>query len=227
MNDPQRVTVDDVFELRKQQRTEDAYEAARRIYAVDKSTSATTAMFWTAIDMLRKLSKENHLEDARKIYKALERLMKGMDDKKGWMHNAMSNAQKLIDKEELQLQQENSPEHLQTGNWGEEMATAYLRDKGYVILDRNWHSGHRDIDIIAQQGNCIVFVEVKTRKNHEYIEPEQAVNYHKMRNLRLAINHYIHYRKLNNPWRFDVITVVGTINGTMPDINHIENFRIT
>ena len=95
-----------------------------------------------------------------------------------------------------------------------------------VILERDWHSNHRDIDIIAQQGDCIVFVEVKTRRNREYGDPLQAINYQKQKNLRRAINHYIHFRHLNNPWRFDVITIVGVLGCNMPEISHIEDFAL-
>jgi uncharacterized protein (TIGR00252 family) len=121
---------------------------------------------------------------------------------------------------------EKTPEHLQTGIWGEELAVAFLREKGYTILERDWHTQHRDIDIIAQQDDCIVFVEVKTRRNSDYAEPEESVNYRKLKNLRQAINHYIQYRKINTPWRFDVITVVGTMRSTTPKINHIEDFSL-
>jgi uncharacterized protein (TIGR00252 family) len=132
-----------------------------------------------------------------------------------------------LEKEKIQTGLlEKGAEHLQTGVWGEELAAAYLREKGYVILERDWRSKHRDIDIVAQQANSIVFVEVKTRRNREFAEPETAVDYKKLRNLRLAINHYIHYRKIENPWRFDVITVVGTVGCMSPEINHIEDFAL-
>jgi uncharacterized protein (TIGR00252 family) len=112
------------------------------------------------------------------------------------------------------------------GVWGEELAVAYLREKGYIILERDWHSSHRDIDIVAQKDDYIVFVEVKTRRNRDYADPLQAVNYQKRKNLRRAINHFIHYRNFDNPWRFDVITIVGTMDGTMPEIDHIEDFSL-
>ena len=112
------------------------------------------------------------------------------------------------------------------GVWGEELAAAYLREKGYVILERDWHSKHRDIDIIAQDGDTIVFVEVKTRRSRDFADPLQAVNSDKKYNLRLAINHYIHYRKIEKQWRFDVITIVGELDSSIPDITHIKDFNI-
>ena len=115
--------------------------------------------------------------------------------------------------------------HLQTGAWGEQQAAYYLREKGYVILERDWHSGHRDIDIIAEKDGCIVFVEVKTRRSKDFVSPEQAVDYQKQHNLLRAINHYIGYRHLEGAWRFDVISVVG-MPGSRPEIEHIEDFQI-
>lgn len=221
------MTINEVFGLRNQGRKEEAYEAAREIYATDKSPYASAAMFWTAVDMLKMRASEDRVEEAKKIYMALERLLNGMKDEKGWMHDALEKCHHLLEKGENREKLLNDgPQHMQMGIWGEELATAYLQEKGYVILERDWHSKHRDIDLIAQDGDCIVFVEVKTRRNRDFADPLQAVNYKKLKNLRLAINHYINYHKLENPWRFDVITIVGTMGTTMPDIDHIEGFSL-
>ena len=220
------MTINEVFGLRNQGRKEEAYEAARAIYATDKGPYASAAMFWTAVDMLKMRVSEGCTEEARKIFMALERLLPNVKDEKGWMHDAMRKCQALLEKiDNRERQPDEGPEHLKTGIWGEELAAAYLREKGYVILERDWHSKHRDIDIVAQQGECIVFVEVKTRRSREFSDPLQAINYQKQKNLRRAINHYIHYRKFDNPWRFDVITIVGKMGTTMPEIEHIEDFR--
>lgn len=221
------MTINEVFGLRNQGRKEEAYEAARAIYATDKSPYASAAMFWTAVDILKMRVGEGRREEAKKIYMALERLLPSARDEKGWMHDAMNKCNKLLERGEIRERLlEEGPEHLQMGVWGEELAVAYLREKGYVILERDWHSTHRDIDIIAQQGEWIVFVEVKARRNRDFADPLLAINNQKRKNLRLAINHYIHYRKFDNPWRFDVITVVGEMGSKMPEIEHIENFNI-
>lgn len=221
------MTINEVFGLRNQGRKEEAYEAARKIYAVDKSPYSSAAMFWTAVDVLKLRANEDKIEEAKKILMALERLLPNLKDEKGWMHDAMRNCHALLEKSETQNNLlDNGPKHLQMGVWGEELAVAFLRDKGYVILERDWHSSHRDIDIIAQEGETIVFVEVKTRRNSDFTDPLNAVNFKKQKNLVRAINHYIHYRKFNNPWRFDVITIVGEMGINMPEINHIEDFNL-
>ena len=78
--------------------------------------------------------------------------------------------------------------HNELGKWGEDLATAYLEQKGYTIVERDWKSGRRDIDIIARDGNTVVFVEVKTRKNSVFGAPEEAIDFHKLQNLQQAIS---------------------------------------
>ena len=109
------------------------------------------------------------------------------------------------------------------GTWGEEQAADFLIHKGYTILERDWKSGHRDIDIIATNGQVVVFVEVKARRNRIFGEPEDAVNYMKMHNLRAAINHYVKFKNIRLDIRFDIITVVGTPYMGQAEITHIED----
>ena len=221
------MTAKDIFELRKQGRKEEAYEAARGLYATDKSPYASSAMFWTAVDMLRSQVAVGHHDDAEKIFLALERLLPTVPDHDGWVNDAFEKCRDLLKKGNSRhhIQME-GPAHLQMGVWGEELAAAYLREKGYAILERDWHSGHRDIDIIAQKDSCIVFVEVKARRSADYGSPVLAVDYNKQRNLLRAINHYIHYRHLDMSWRFDVISIVGMPDG-QPEIEHVENFQLS
>ena len=114
--------------------------------------------------------------------------------------------------------------HNDLGKWGEELAAYFLLRKGYTIVERDWKSGHRDIDIIAiDKDNTVVFVEVKTRRNRVFGEPEDAVDYMKLRNLRSAINHYIKYKYINTNVRFDVISIIGTPDVGVPDINHFQD----
>lgn len=111
-------------------------------------------------------------------------------------------------------------EHNDYGTQGEDMACQYLQLKGYTILDRNWRSGHREIDIVARKDDVIVFVEVKTRRNDYYGRPEDAVTPRKMNLLILAADAYLRYYRLDNPARFDVISVTGTME--KPYIKHFE-----
>ena len=113
--------------------------------------------------------------------------------------------------------------HNELGAWGEELASAFLQQKGYTIIERDWKMGHKDLDIIAKHNGMVVFVEVKTRRNRVFAEPEEAVDYRKLQNLRQAINYYVKSRRINRDFRLDVITVVGTPEGGSPEITHIED----
>jgi putative endonuclease len=112
--------------------------------------------------------------------------------------------------------------HNELGAWGEEIAADYLQRQGYQILERDWKSGHRDLDLIAMDNDTLVFVEVKTRRDRIFTDPEMAVDYQKIRNLQQAANHYVKYKQIDNDIRFDLITVVGMI-GETPDIEHIKD----
>ena len=220
------MTAKEIFALRKQGRKEEAYEQARLLYATDKSEYASAAMFWTAADILRSRVNEGRTDEAKKILKALERLLPNVPDKDGWVKDAMNRCHSMLEKgTERHLRVESDAVNMSVGTWGEELAAAYLREKGYAILERDWHSGHRDIDIVAQNSEGLVFVEVKTRSTDVIAKPEQAVNWKKQRNLTRSINHYLPYRKINHPWRFDVISIIGS-PGKEPKIEHIEDFQL-
>jgi putative endonuclease len=89
-------------------------------------------------------------------------------------------------------------EHNELGKWGEDEATLYLENEGYVVIDRDWKAGKRDLDILAvsPDGKTLVVVEVKTRSGEEYQQPEEAVDVRKMRNLAIATNTYVKEQKV-------------------------------
>lgn len=110
--------------------------------------------------------------------------------------------------------------HNTLGKAGEEAAVAYLEKKGYFVRDRNWRKGHLEIDIIATNGKELIFVEVKTRKNTDYQEPQDAVDWKKIRHIVNAADSYIKLNRIDIPIRFDIVTVVGENNQFQ--IEHIE-----
>jgi putative endonuclease len=99
-------------------------------------------------------------------------------------------------------------EHNDTGNKGEELAEKYLRTLGYEILERNWHFGKNEIDIIAKDGKFLVIAEVKTRRSTYFGEPEEFVTRAKQRSLITAANGYIVKKNIDLEARFDIISVV-------------------
>lgn len=103
-------------------------------------------------------------------------------------------------------------EHNDLGKWGEDIAVAYLQEHGFCILERNWRYRHREIDIIAYHPDTQIlsFVEVKTRRNNNFNEPELAVTRKKMWLLVVAANHYLRTQKHNFNAQFDIIAITGT-----------------
>ena len=96
------------------------------------------------------------------------------------------------------------------GKIGEEEACRYLIRKGYTLLERNWRVGHLELDIIAEWYGEIIFVEVKTRSNEDFAPAISAIDDEKFKNLRIAAGQYLRLNHLDQPIRFDIITVVGT-----------------
>ena len=107
------------------------------------------------------------------------------------------------------------------GKLGETIAVEYLESKGYQILERNWRSGHKEIDIIALYDTTMIVVEVKTRKSSNYGEPDIAVGAYKQQMLVWAADAYVRYKNLDVDVRFDIISIVFT-DGE-PVIEHIED----
>lgn len=111
-------------------------------------------------------------------------------------------------------------EHNDLGNIGEEIAVRYLHDNGFMVLETNWRFGKDEIDIIAEKGDFLVIVEVKTRASSGFGEPEVFVNKAKQRFLVRAAQVYLEKNKVDKETRFDVISIV--LNNTTRKVNHIE-----
>lgn len=107
------------------------------------------------------------------------------------------------------LQKQFMAEHNVLGKEGEDAAADYLRKQGYHIRHRNWRSGRKELDIVADNGAELVVVEVKSRRNLDYALPEDAVDVRKIRRIVAATDVYLHKFGLDMPVRFDIITVVG------------------
>ncbi len=93
------MTVKEVFDLRKQGKIEEAYEAIRPMYAVHQGKYTTLCMFWTASDILKKRIKEQRFDEAQKIFKALLRILPNIDDKDGKARSSILYEAVTLDKE--------------------------------------------------------------------------------------------------------------------------------
>ncbi len=100
--------------------------------------------------------------------------------------------------------------HNQLGRWGEDLACAYLVSRGYAIRDRNWRTGHYEIDIVAMQGATIVFCEVKTRSNPDD-DPFDAVDDRRISHMVASARVYMEAFRLQAlDFRFDLFGITGT-----------------
>ncbi len=113
-------------------------------------------------------------------------------------------------------------QHNDTGKQGEAAARQYLQDNGYQILEANYRHQHAEIDLIAQKGKMVIFVEVKTRTNLSFGDPETFVSYTKANLVMRAADHYIYARDWHHDIRFDVVAVSITHRGEVI-IKHIED----
>lgn len=118
------------------------------------------------------------------------------------------------------------------GDFGESKAANYLRRRGYTVKERNYRTGHYEIDIIAQRWNDIAFVEVKTRTyKPEEIEfappPGNAVRKEKQRFTRRAAQQYLYEAQSKKHPRMDVIEVwlLETPEGKRPRVWKIRHLK--
>jgi len=109
------------------------------------------------------------------------------------------------------------------GKQGEDMAADHLLEKGFTIIVRNYRQKTGEIDIIARDNECLVFIEVKTRKSSRFGQPFEAVTTKKQAQISRVALHYMSCHKLlDQPARFDVISILIDKNGK-PAIEHLYN----
>ena len=115
------------------------------------------------------------------------------------------------------------PEHLRRGALGEKAAKKYLQKSGLKFLTANFKSHRGEIDLIFRDGDCLVFVEVKTRSSEDWVRPAAAVNARKRKLLSGCAMDYL--RLLKNPqvkFRFDIVEVLLR-DGEVQEIRHLPN----
>lgn len=110
-----------------------------------------------------------------------------------------------------------------TGVWGEIFTSRYLRDRDYKILSSNYVCRFGEMDIVAQKGNTVCFVEVKTRNEKTDIRPMEAVDAGKIDRLRMTAKNFLSFTKIEAQLRFDVCEVYLDDSNKLVDINYIEN----
>ena len=110
------------------------------------------------------------------------------------------------------------------GDAGERQAAKFLKRLGYRIVTRRFRFGRGDIDLVALDGQTIVFVEVKTRRSSDWGTPEEAVDHFKQKQLtKLALAFLKRYNLLERAARFDVVSIVWPDDRQPPKITHFQN----
>lgn len=113
------------------------------------------------------------------------------------------------------------------GKAGEDFVTQYLKSKGYIIIKRNWRdSRYGEIDIVAENRECIAFVEVKTRQKNSLVSGLEAVDFGKQQRTKNASQTFMKRLRTSLPPRLDVaeVTVVDEKDGIFQfELNYIEN----
>jgi putative endonuclease len=114
-------------------------------------------------------------------------------------------------------------DHLRKGLQGETAARRWLRRHGLKFLTANYRTSHGEIDLVFRDGECLVFVEVKTRSNEDWVRPETAVNADKRRRIIATAEDYVRALRGTYPrWRFDVVEVLIE-HDRIREIRHLPN----
>jgi putative endonuclease len=109
------------------------------------------------------------------------------------------------------------------GAWGEDQAAEYLIKRGLTILERNYRTRDGEIDLIASDGNSLIFVEVKTRTNLEFGYPEEAVTKEKLEHIHNAAEDYLVQHLEVTDWRIDVIAIQGKPGSQEPEFEWFQD----
>lgn len=100
-----------------------------------------------------------------------------------------------------------------TGTRGEDIAATFLKKQGYKIVEKNHHQRYGEIDIIAREGDTLVFVEVKTRRSDKYGNPLEAIDRRKQQKMSLVALGYLNNNKMMDcAARFDVVAIMLQAN---------------
>ncbi len=108
------------------------------------------------------------------------------------------------------------------GDWGEKYARRFLEGKGYSILESNYRSKYGEIDLVAREGECLVFVEVKSRRTGAFGRPEESVTEAKQQKLVQAALEYMQVKGLEeDEWRIDVVGIEA--GGSRTRVRLVQN----
>lgn len=110
------------------------------------------------------------------------------------------------------------------GQWGENLAAIHLESQGLTIIERNWRCRGGEIDLVARDGETIVFVEVKTRRGRDFGAPEEALTPRKAQKLlNLGQIYVAEHDQDDTNWRIDLVAVELDERGRLLRCDHLPN----
>jgi putative endonuclease len=115
------------------------------------------------------------------------------------------------------------------GRQGEDLAVAYLAQQGYDVITRNWRTRSGELDIVARDGDWLVFVEVRTRRIGGGASvpalgsPEESITPRKQLQLVMLADAYLFELPWGGPWRIDVIALELRADGSVARLNHLRD----
>ena len=108
------------------------------------------------------------------------------------------------------------------GALGERIAERWMRRKGWRLVGRRFRNGHRDIDLIVEGDDTVVFVEVKARRRGDFGDPVEAVDWRKRRELARSARVWLdRFGRPGQAYRFDVVGVL--VEGDRVRVRHVED----
>lgn len=107
----------------------------------------------------------------------------------------------------------------ETGKKGEETALAWLEARGFRLLDRNWRTGHKELDLVMEHAGRVHVIEVKTLTPPLLVQPFEKVDARKQSLLIAAASRYIAERHVRMEVQFDVVSVI--LDGDRTEVEHI------
>ena len=104
-------------------------------------------------------------------------------------------------------------ERLQLGRWGESRAVHHLESLGCQVVALNWRCAAGEADIVALDGDCLVLVEVRTRRGQVYGTPEESITPRKLARMAAVAETCVYEENWCGDWRIDVVTIIARGRG--------------
>jgi len=113
---------------------------------------------------------------------------------------------------------------VEKGRHAEDAAATYLESNGLTIIDRNYRFMKAEVDIVAYQGQEIVFVEVRSQKSDTFGRPEETVSQAKQKQVIQAAEAWLYEKRMEGARvRFDVVSIITNYDGNKSEITHFRN----